>query len=291
MIAVLNPSDSITAAMSGAAAATNPTYMVDWQEANGEGFNQATSQLDGATAVTLVPAPTASQRYVSRLHIYNGDTAAVTVTITKIVSGTSYTVLTYTIGVGAVLRWTADGIDILAATVVTGAGAATANVTASEQGNGVLQKTVLTLDGVSVTVGNTTGVSFGGTKIYDFPAGRILILGATIANVSFDLTDAGNVTPIDAADGGDIAVGTTVAGDGTLTNADVDIIPSTGIDPLSGGVDGAALAASAQFDGTTDAIDAYFNILIDDADVGDGAEDVLLVSGTLTISWINLGTY
>lgn len=155
----------------------------------------------------------------------------------------------------------------------------------------VVHKTVLQLDDVSVTVGNTTGVSFGGTKVYDMPAGRILVLGATLAAVTLDLTDAGNATPIDAADGGDIAFGTTAPDDGTLTGTDVNIIPSTSIDPLSGGLTGVALAASAQIDGTTTAVDVYLNLLIDDADVGDGASDVLLVSGTLTLVWVNLGDY
>lgn len=164
-------------------------------------------------------------------------------------------------------------------------------ISAVERGNGVVHQTTLTLTDVPVTVGNTTGVSFGGTKIYEFPEGRILLLGATLADVTFDLTDDGNVTPIDDADGGDISVGTTIAGDGTLTNADVDIIPSTSIDPISGGVAGAALAASAQFDGTTTPVEVNFNVLIDDADVGNAASDVILVSGVLTLTWINLGDY
>lgn len=290
MIAVVNPTDSITAVMSGAAATTNPTYSVLYK---GEGVtNQNTGSLSGATAVTLVAAPSANQRQVELIQIYNGDTSSVTVTVSKVVSGTSSTLIRYVIPVGYTLVWNRDsGPSLVASASASGAGTAGAGTTAVESGNGVLQRTVLTMSDVSVTVANTTGVSFGGTKIYDFPAGRILVLGVTAANISFDLTDAGNVTPITGTMGGDISIGTTVASDGTLTNADVDLLPSTSIDPISGGVAGAALAASAQFDGTGTAKDAFFNILIDDADVADTASDVLLVNGTVTITWINCGDY
>ncbi len=181
----------------------------------------------------------------------------------------------------------AAGTDV---TVGVGSSPVSTSV-ATESGSDVVHKTVLALTDVSVTAGNTTGVSFGGTKVYDFPEGRILLLGATLDSLTFDLTDAGNATPVAAADGGDIAFGTTVAGDGTLSAADVNVIPSTSIDPISGGVTGAALAVSAQFDGTTTAVDVYVNVLVDDADVGNGASDVILVSGTLTLVWANVGDF
>ncbi len=176
--------------------------------------------------------------------------------------------------------------------VTSGVGAKNgATVSVSETGNDVVHRTTITLTDTPVTAANTTGVSFGGVKIYDMPAGRVLVLGATVGALTFDLTDDGNVTPIDGADGGDIAFGTTVAGDGTLTGTDVDIIPSHSIDPISGGSAGAALGASAVFDGTSTAVDIYLNVLIDDADVADTASDVLLVSGVLNLVWVDLGDY
>jgi hypothetical protein len=289
MILVLNPGESLTAVMSGAADTTNPTSLVSWRD-NG-GTNTPAGSLNGSTAVTLVAAPGDGQRLVDRVQIYNGDTAAVTVALSKVTSSGNTTILSRQLSAGATLRYTADGIEVDTPDVPTNVGTPTANVTASEQGNGLIQKTVLTLSDLSVTVGNTTGVSFGGSKIYDFPAGRILVHGVVASNISFDLTDEGNATPIEATHGGDIAIGTTPPSDGTLTNADVDLLPSTSIDPISAGVAGAALAASAQFDGTGTAKDAFFNVLIDDADVGNGASDVILVSGTVTITWTYLGNY
>lgn len=193
--------------------------------------------------------------------------------------------------IGADLVWNGSAWVSPGGAAPSNGAVAGTGTTAVERGDGVIHQTVITMADLPVTVGNTTGISFGGTKIYDFPVGRILILGATCDGIAFDLTDDGNVTPLEATDGGDIAVGTTAPTDGSLTLTDVDIIPSTSIDPISGGVDGAALAASAHFDGTATAKDAFFNIIIDDADVADGASDVILVSGTVTITWINLGDY
>lgn len=167
----------------------------------------------------------------------------------------------------------------------------TAAATAIESAAGIIRQTLLTLSDVPVTVGNTTGVSFGSQLVYTFPEGRILLLGATMGGISFDLTDEGNATPIDDTMGGDVSLGSTAAGDGTLTGADVDIIPATSIDPISAGITGAALAASAQFNGTTTPVPVYLNVLIDDADVADTASDVILVSCLVTLTWVNLGDY
>lgn len=299
MLAVLNPDETVTAVMSGAAATTNPTYQVLWGETGSPTTNHSQGSLNGSSAVTLVSSKTAGTREVERVILYNGDTASVTVTIAKTSGGTSYPLAKVALPVGAMLRVSGDGISVIDSSgqsLQSSAGAGgtvgtvAANVSAVESGD-LVRKTVLTMTDVSVTVANTTGVSFGGTKIYDFPAGRILLLGVTAANISFGLTDEGNATPIDGDMGGDIAIGSTAPDDGTLTDTDVDILPSTSIDPISDGVDGAALAASAQFDGTTTPLDAYFNILIDDADVEDEASDVLLVSGTVTMHWILLGDY
>lgn len=164
-----------------------------------------------------------------------------------------------------------------------------ATVTAAEQGDGVVHKTILTLASTPVTVANTTGSSFGGVKLYDLPEGRIAVLGAT-ANLTMTWTGEDI-----AADGsGDFSLGTTITADATLDGTDVNLLPSTGmLDPFVLGVGTAtgALAASAQFDGTTTPVDANLNIIIDDVDVADGASDVVLVSGTVTITWINLGDY
>lgn len=173
----------------------------------------------------------------------------------------------------------------------TGAGTPAARtVLATEYGTAGMRQTLLRLAKHPVTVGNSSGVSFGGALIYTFPEGRIHVLGCTRKPVTVDLSDEGNVTPVDAADGGDFALGTTAPDDGTMTGTDVDINPSTSIDPLSGGAAGAVLAAAAIFDGTTTPIPVYANLLIDDADVGDGASDIILLDCVqILLTWCNLG--
>jgi hypothetical protein len=159
----------------------------------------------------------------------------------------------------------------------------------AKQSAGPVNKLILTLTNLPVTVANTTGASFGGVKLFDFPKGRLLILGST---ADLDFNWAG--TDIAAAGSGDFALGTTISADATLGGTDVDLLPSSAMtDPFVAGVGRGvgALAASAQFDGTGTAKDANLNIIIDDADVSDAATDVVLVSGTITIVWGNLGDY
>jgi len=138
-------------------------------------------------------------------------------------------------------------------------------------------------------VGNTTGASFGGLKLFTFPEGRLLIMGCT-ANLSFVWTGE----DIDAAGSGDFSLGTTISSDATLAGTDVDLLPSSAmLDPfvLGVGTGSGALVASAQLDGTSAAKTLNLNIIIDDADVSDAASDVVLVSGTVTVTWVHLGDY
>ena len=193
----------------------------------------------------------------------------------------------------------AEGNLIVGGTVAYGGASSTtvgigakngATVTATEGGNDIIHKTTLTLASTPVTVANTTGASFGGVKLYDWPAGRILVHGVT-ASLGFVWTGEDI-----AQDGsGDYSLGTTITADATLGTTDVDLLPSTAMtDPFVSGVGAAtanALAAAAQFDGTATAKDANLNIIIDDVDVADGASDVVLASGTVVITWTNLGDY
>lgn len=166
-------------------------------------------------------------------------------------------------------------------------------VSAQENGiGGAIQKTTLTFTSLGVTVANTTGASFGSQKIYDFPLGRILILGGR-ALLTF--TWAG--TGIAAAGSGDASLGTTATADATLGGTDVDIMASTAmIDPFVLGVGalgaaglGGNLITPTTFDGTATAKDMYLNLICDDADVSDADSSVITVNGTITFSWVNLG--
>lgn len=150
---------------------------------------------------------------------------------------------------------------------------------------GIVQKTVITLTNRAITMTDEAGVvAYGGTKIYDFPAGNILILGAT---ADLTVTESGG---INADFDGDFGVGTVTAGNNNaLATTEQNIIPTTATPQAVASATTAKgiNTAVAFLDGTATAIDAYLNFLVDDADQDGGG--TLTVNGTITIHWINCG--
>lgn len=134
-------------------------------------------------------------------------------------------------------------------------------------------------------------VAYSGKKIYAFPAGNILILGAT-ANLTLGKSSAG----VNATWNGDFSLGTvTASNNATLSSTEANIIPSTATPAAVAGATtakGINTAAIAPLDGTGTAVDLYLNFLVDDAD-----QDVtttpcnLLVSGDLYVTWVPLGDF
>lgn len=160
-------------------------------------------------------------------------------------------------------------------------------VTLQETDAGAFRSVILTLASTPVTVANTTGASFGNVKLYDFPAGRIYLLGG-----SSSLTFTWTGEDIAATGSGDYSIGSTGTADATLNSTDVDMQASTAmLDPFVSGVGtgSGVFASPAAFDGTATAIDMYLNMIIDDADVADGASDTVLVSGTVKFAWVDFG--
>lgn len=156
---------------------------------------------------------------------------------------------------------------------------------------GPICKTILTLDNVAQAVAD--GVEYQGTKIYDFPAGRILVLGVT-ATLQQKTTSA-IATTLNSGVTGAIALGTAAASNVALTSTMVDLLPSTAFASsttinVAGTAVSNALAASAQFDGTTTAKDVYLNTAYaTTTDVDANATQT--ISGTVTITWVNLGDF
>lgn len=169
---------------------------------------------------------------------------------------------------------------------VAGAAAST-SVAVSESGAGAM-KTVLTLSNVSITMTDaTTAGSHGSLKLYDFPQCNLLFLGGT-TNLTIT-AGVGGITDTAAVVG---SVGTTTVGtdNATLTTTEADLIPSTA-STLTGGVGATkgktVTAGVVVFDGTATAKDAWLNFAVPDAD--STANDTLVVSGTITLVWSNLG--
>lgn len=164
-------------------------------------------------------------------------------------------------------------------------------VTATHCQMGPLVITTLNLDNVAQTV--TNGTEYQGTKIYDFPQGRISVLGVT-ATLQQKTTSA-LASTLNASSTGAIALGTATASNVSLTSTMVDFLPSTAFTSsatvnVAGTAVSAALAAAAQFDGTTTAKDLYLNTAYATTTDVDG-NATQTISGTIVITWINLGDY
>lgn len=155
---------------------------------------------------------------------------------------------------------------------------------------GPLCQTTLTLNNVPQAVVN--GTEYQGTKIYDFPQGRILILGVT-ATLQQKTTSA--IASTLNSGTGAISLGTATASATTLSSTMADLLPSTAFTSstvinVAGTAVSGALAASAQFDGTTTAKDVFLNTAYATTTDVD-ADATQTISGTVVISWVQLGDY
>lgn len=151
---------------------------------------------------------------------------------------------------------------------------------------GVVHRTVISIDALSITMTDaTTAGCHGSQKVYDFPEGNVLVLGAT---TDLQITaGAGGITDTASVVG---AVGSVAAAtdNATLTSTEANIVPSTAA-TLTGGAgncDGQSTGV-AVLDGTAAAAAAYLNFAVPDA--GSSASDTLTVSGTIELAWMSLG--
>jgi len=193
---------------------------------------------------------------------------------------------------------TATGdITVTGGDIIDGAGGGTAvtNKATSVETMGAVQTSVVTF---TLTGDNDLDLADGdhgtGIKVFDFPEGRIYVLGV-VMNGSITTSASFNATVNDQFV---VAMGSAVgADDNALSGTEVDLIPSTAIDTDSGA--GAntqltntwhtELAAAAFFDGTTTPVDAYVNVACPDA--ANTTASTYAITGTVTITWANLGDY
>lgn len=193
------------------------------------------------------------------------------------------------VGFSRALRRLYDYID---AASTGGAKASVTGLTLSHDGAGPYRKTKLTFTNVDIALVDEAGVvAYKGTKVFDFPDGAILFLGAK-ADLALTKSSAG----VNADWDGDFSLGTVTASNNeTLASTEQDLIPTT---PTPQAVSGATTAkgvststeACKVFNGTSTAIDAYLNFLVDDADHNvTGTPCNLIVNGTVELHWVNLG--
>ena len=181
---------SIQVAMSTSAATTNPTFVSTYADNAGSGITEGATDgaLNGSTDVTVVPAPTGSNRRVVKdITIYNGDTAAVTIFIKYDNNATQRTIAKVTLAVGD--TWTTDGTFDANGQLKTIAGSvnlATQVTGTLPVGNGGTGATTLT----GVLKGNGTSAFTAATAGTDYlapPSGTAILKansGGALANAS-----------------------------------------------------------------------------------------------------------
>ena len=165
------------------------------------------------------------------------------------------------------------------------------SISAKSTQMGALHPVVLTLDNVGQTVVN--GTEYQSTQLYTFPEGRVFVLGVT-ATLQQKTTSA-LATTLNASSTGAISLGTAAASATTLAGTMVDLLPSTAFTSsatinVAGTAVNAALAAGAQFDGTSSAKKAYLNTAYATTTDVDG-DATQTISGTITITYVWLGDF
>lgn len=156
------------------------------------------------------------------------------------------------------------------------------NVTEVTDMTGV-QRTVLTLTDVAITIAEGSTVEYGSQLIYTFPQGAIKLIGVSI-----------NLTAVATANfagtgAGDFALGSAAATDQTLAGTD-----------LTWSTDSAAMTVTttasdlhdqgeivALYDGTTTPGPVYLNLTMDNGE----STGTITVNGTITLIWANCGDY
>jgi hypothetical protein len=189
-----------------------------------------------------------------------------------------------------------NGVGIINKNIDLGTNEQSGTIVLSEQGDGVIHKTVFTCTAVPIVTADEAGQGqYGGVKIYTFPAGLISTIGAVIDG-DVTLTEAswkdtwegdiglGIITPADQQNGlttvgsGAILQSTAVA----AATAQVAAVPAFSI------ATALTEAGSRVINGTSTPVPLWLNLLVDDdAAHVDGAAGTF--TGTITVVWTNCG--
>jgi hypothetical protein len=168
---------------------------------------------------------------------------------------------------------------------------ATGSITIKPERFGPFRQLTFTLDNVPQAVVN--GTEYQGTLLYTFPEGRINVLGVT-ATLQQKTTST-LASTLNASSTGAISLGTAAASNVSLTGTMVDLLPSTAFTSsatinVAGTAVSAALAAAAQFDGTSSAKAMYLNTAYATTTDVDG-NATQTISGTIVLTYAWLGDY
>lgn len=165
-------------------------------------------------------------------------------------------------------------------------------VTATEKSDGILRRTTLTLSAVPITVRDTE--QGGGVKVYDMPACRILTLGGS-GSIAVTTTSA-LATTLNASKTGNWGVGSATQSNSTLATTEQNFVNVTNftssatINVAGAASDAVGIGIVTPLDGTSTPVDVFLNLAVDTAEDIDG-DATVTVSGTIHLTWINLGPY
>lgn len=253
---------SIQVAMSTSAATTNPTFVSTYADNAGSGITEGATDgaLNGSTDVTVVPAPTGSNRRVVKdITIYNGDSAAVTIFVKYDNNATQRTIAKVTLAVGD--TWTTDGTFDTNGNLKQSLGtiSLTSQVTGTlPVGNGGTGATTLT----GVLKGNGTSAFTAATAGTDYlapPSGTAILKansGGALANAVADtdyLTPPSGTAILKANSGGALAnatAGTDYVAPGTATTFTADQTFNSTRLKLAGSTSGSATLNAPAIAGT-----------------------------------------
>lgn len=171
----------------------------------------------------------------------------------------------------------------------------TPGLTIKENGTGPTVQTVFSFSTTPMILADAAGTTgWGFLDLYDFPEGHIMFTGAVL-----DLAITATTLGVDVDYNGDIALGTAInTGVTPMTGTKLDLIPTTAtpqattVDSLASTTGDAVstVTENAPVDGTATALSMWLNVLIDDGDQDITATPCnLLLTGTLIVTWTNLG--
>lgn len=142
---------TIQAVLAGSVATTQPTYWSDYIDTADDAVGQKDGLLNSTTDVDIVSAPSSGDRLIRQIHIYNADTASVTVTVKTDAGGTERKLIAVTLTTGQSLIYnSASGWYV---GTITPAG------------------TYQPLATVLTTITNSGAVDFGGFTSFEVPNG------------------------------------------------------------------------------------------------------------------------
>lgn len=185
-----------------------------------------------------------------------------------------------------------DGEQITNVTASSGSTSAT-NTVETTLHTGGLRSVKLTCTALDFVFTDESGtVVYGGRKIYDFPEGMLLFLGAVVDGSVTAVSDTANITFT-----GDVSLGTIAATTGaSLTSTESDLMISNALTEAITFVANCDAQSSATqitesaalwADGTATAKDMYLNFNIDEH--ADNATGTGSFTGTVEFSYIILG--